>query len=77
MSKDNLAINHSECVPASAMTLRDYFAAKAMQSLVSAAFSTNPALGSDGVWLETSDITAIVCEAYCLADAMVRERDVP
>ena len=45
------------------MTLRDYFAAKAMQGLL-----------SDGVG-KNADIHIIVSDAYFVADAMIRVRD--
>jgi hypothetical protein len=45
------------------MTLRDYFAAKAMQGLL-----------SDGVG-KNSDIHIIASDAYFVADAMIRVRD--
>ncbi len=45
------------------MTLRDYFAAKAMQGM-----SANPEVGF-------IDISAAANEAYKMADAMLKERD--
>jgi hypothetical protein len=46
------------------MTLRDYFAAKAMNSLIS-----DPDWRSDMVWHETA------YAAYQMADAMLKERE--
>jgi hypothetical protein len=45
------------------MTLRDYFAAKAMQGLL-----------SDGVG-KNADINIIASDAYLVADAMMKARD--
>ena len=50
----NITLRHSE-----GMTLRDYFAAKAMQAI----FSRN-----------AYSITQVAGEAYDIADAMLRER---
>jgi hypothetical protein len=52
----------SDCggiVPHGGMTLRDYFAAKAMQALID----------NDGLFLE------IPTQAYAIADAMMKERE--
>jgi len=46
------------------MTLRDYFAAKAMQGLI-ASFETIP----DAPWLD-----GVAIDAYSMADAMLKER---
>ena len=46
------------------MTLRDYFAAKAMQGLI-ASFETIP----DAPWLD-----GVAIDAYPMADAMLKER---
>jgi hypothetical protein len=48
------------------MTLRDYFAAKAMQGLIAASHD------SDGV-VDYNDM-AVACSAYAMADAMLRAR---
>ena len=77
ISADGLRVIHSECVPASNMTLRDYFAAKAMQTLISVTYSSNPSLGVDDVWLEEKHTEAIADQAYVLADVMVNARDIP
>lgn len=50
------------------MTLRDYFAAKAMQTLLEADLKVP---GDD---LLTAVYTFVSCQAYCLADAMLAER---
>lgn len=55
---DELVTNTAEF----GMTLRDYFAAKAMQGMVAAPY--NPA----------SDEFMLARDAYTLADAMLRER---
>ena len=47
--------------PEKGMTLRDYFAAKAMQGLLAGT--------------STSDGDAIVKDSYALADAMLKERE--
>jgi hypothetical protein len=44
------------------MTLRDYFAAKAMQSLLV------------GIECGPDDVTSVVASAYILADAMLKAR---
>ena len=51
------------------MSLRDYFAAKAMQSYLSAQYS----IGKDGE-KECSDIN-ICNESYRIADAMLKQRE--
>jgi hypothetical protein len=48
------------------MTLRDYFAAKAMQGLIAASHD------SDGV-VDYNDM-AVACSAYAMADAMLHAR---
>lgn len=53
--------------PEAGMTLRDYFAAKAMQAMLSGHFSH---YGHEDYW----DRDAIACEAYSAADAMLKER---
>lgn len=49
------------------MTLRDYFAAKAITGLVSA---TN----QEGTWTATECAEEIALESYKIADAMLRQR---
>ena len=46
------------------MTLRDYFAAKAMQSLL-----------SDPDWRMDMDFSDTACAAHWMADAMLKARD--
>ena len=48
------------------MTIRDYFAAKAMQSLVAM---------SDGYTHRQDQIKPMCADAYAWADAMIAERD--
>ena len=48
----------------SGMTLRDYFAAKAMQALL-----------SDSDWRQDMDIKDTALAAYKTADAMLKERE--
>lgn len=50
------------------MTLRDYFAAKAMQGLIAGHFSH---YGHENYWLRDG----IAQEAYEVADAMIAERN--
>ena len=50
-------------VPVDGMTLRDYFAAKAMQALV----------GHEDIWDQPDN--AIAKSAYALADAMLAQRE--
>jgi hypothetical protein len=65
--------DHARCVPASAMTLRDYFAAKAMQSYIAAHAQANPDSLADlsGMFRLFAD------EAYVLANVMLEARDIP
>jgi hypothetical protein len=65
--------DHARCVPASAMTLRDYFAAKAMQAYIAAHAQANPARLADlsGMFRLFAD------EAYVLANTMLEARDIP
>jgi hypothetical protein len=46
------------------MTLRDYFAAKAMQGLLASDIECGP-----------DDVASVVASAYILADAMLKARD--
>lgn len=55
---------------AEGMTLRDYFAAKAMQSLLHAWISS-PACKDDDSWVGDQHLAQ---EAYVIADAMLRAR---
>lgn len=50
----------------SGMTLRDYFAAKAMQSLVLAAYTSSVQVGAE---------SEVAQQAYSFADAMLAERE--
>lgn len=56
---------HAEC---DGMTMRDYFAAKAMQGVLSN-FNGNVGVGND----ETS--SGVSACAYAIADAMLKERE--
>jgi hypothetical protein len=47
----------------SGMTLRDYFAAKAMQGLLASGIECGP-----------DDVASVVASAYILADAMLKAR---
>ena len=49
------------------MTLRDYFAAKAMQSIIT--------FGRDDIFNETNWAAAVAASAYKHADAMLKERE--
>ncbi len=51
------------CAPSPGMSLRDYFAAKAMQSIIA---------GEN--WLSCSDLPLAANIAYKMADAMLKER---
>lgn len=53
--------------PEAGMTLRDYFAAKAMQAMLSGHFSR---YGHEEYW----DRNTIACDAYFAADAMLKAR---
>ena len=66
-------VDHEKCTPASAMTLRDYFAAKAMQAYISAHAQANPGrlANLSGAFRLFAD------EAYVLADVMLKARDIP
>lgn len=55
---------------AAGMTLRDYFAAKAMQGMMS--FPGTEAMGNYHNNCDTSDMAS---EAYRIADAMLKERE--
>jgi hypothetical protein len=46
------------------MTLRDYFAAKAMQGLLASGIECGP-----------DDVASVVASAYILADAMLKARE--
>ena len=60
---------HKTIFPHRGMTLRDYFAAKAMQGMV----STNDTGGITGAL----EFTGLVSKsAYCIADAMLKTREV-
>jgi hypothetical protein len=62
--KNESAFPHENVLSHRGMTLRDYFAAKAMNSLIS-----DPDWRSDMVWHETA------YAAYQMADAMMKARD--
>ena len=68
-------VDHDKCVPASAMTLRDYFAAKAMQSYIASA--SKNACDEDGFMNLSLLYRVISDEAYVLADVMMKSRDIP
>jgi hypothetical protein len=68
-------VDHDKCVPASAMTLRDYFAAKAMQSYI--ANASKSACDEEGFMDVSSLYSVISDEAYVLADVMMKSRDIP
>ncbi len=69
--------DHARCAPASTMTLRDYFAAKAMQSLLAAA-ARNRNANNDGDILNMSSLYSVISnEAYVLANQMMDARDIP
>ena len=66
-------VDHEKCVPASAMTLRGYFAAKAMQSYIAAYAQANP-----GHLEDLSVMFRLFAdEAYVLANVMLEARDIP
>ena len=71
--KNDDIVDHEKCTLASAMTLRDYFAAKAMQSYIAAHAQANPDRLADlsGMFSLFAD------EAYVLANVMLEARDVP
>ena len=70
-------VDHNRCVPASAMTLRDYFAAKAMQALIASAAKAKGVCDEEGV-MNLSHLYGVISdEAYILADTMVKARDIP
>lgn len=62
----DLSLNEREVVfyECRGMTLRDYFAAKALQGLIS----------TTGLWAKDEDDEGIACAAYLIADAMLKER---
>jgi hypothetical protein len=62
--KDEKAFPNPHLRDDSGMTLRDYFAAKAMQALIA----------GTGMWGEEEDIRLAEC-AYCMADAMLKARE--
>ena len=57
--------------PVTGMTLRDYFAAKAMQSLVNGLSNNDRMAVLDGVL----GFARISATAYCAADAMLKARE--
>ena len=70
-------VAHDRCVPASAMTLRDYFAAKAMQAFIASAAKAKGVCDEDG-FMDFSHLQRIISdEAYLIADVMMIVRDVP
>lgn len=68
-------------VRAFGMSLRDYFAAKALASLagdtrgVLVALTNQKTLGGDYSDLVTREATLLAVAAYCIADAMLKERE--
>ncbi len=75
-SKNDDIVDHTRCVPASAMTLRDYFAAKIVQAHVLAAMQTTRC-DEDAVMNLSRNYRLYADEAYVLADEMIEARDVP
>ena len=70
-------VAHDRCVPASAMTLRDYFAAKAMQAFIASAANAKRACNEEA-FMDLSHLYGVISdEAYILADTMMSSRDVP
>jgi len=62
--------------PSKGMSLRDYFAAKAMQGIISN-LSNQPAMGTYTIGSKDLDITpdgGTARDAYLAADAMLKER---
>jgi len=55
----------------SGMDLRDYFAAKAMQSMITASYMENTI--EDSLWLKTMKLVSK--NAYWFADKMINERE--
>lgn len=55
------------------MTLRDYFAAKALQAILPVADNADARCGNEGVQASANDYAR---SAYCVADAMLRWREV-
>ncbi|MGG7120752.1 hypothetical protein, partial [Klebsiella aerogenes] len=78
MSKDNggpaFPCSASEgcgsSIDGSGMTLRDYFAAKAMQAFITGAMSDGTPLR-----IEQGDDSTAAKAAYIIADAMIKERN--
>lgn len=61
--------DHSTCdsvtIIRGGMSLRDYFAAKAMQGMT----------GCGGIWMNPIDAPEIAKRVYAMADAMLKERE--
>ena len=70
-------VDHDRCTSASVMTLRDYFAAKAMQALIAEAARTKGVCDEEGLMDLSHLYRRISDEAYILADTMMTARDVP
>jgi len=68
-------VAHEKCAPASTMTLRDYFAAKAMQALIACA--SKGVCDKDGDMDFSGLYSTISDDAYIFADTMMKIRDVP
>ena len=66
-------VDHEKCTLASAMTLRDYFAAKAMQAYIAAHAQANP----DRLDNLSGTFRLFADEAYILANVMLEARDIP
>ena len=70
-------VDHDRCTSASVMTLRDYFAAKAMQAFIASAARAKGVCNEDG-FMDFSHLQRIISdEAYLIADVMMTARDVP
>ena len=73
-------IFHDEVVYTGGMTLRDYFAAKAMQGIVCAPHSTDDdktaaVYLSDGLGFSDGMRGRVAVAAYAMADAMLKARE--
>jgi hypothetical protein len=68
MDKDTLAFPSGAAYPYEhGMTLRDYFAAKAMQAMIASEYSGTGPKTSGPRWVE---------DAYAMADAMLAAREI-
>ena len=58
------------CAQECGMSLRDYFAAKAMQGILS-----NPSIEDAGIIGDPADTKLLVDNSYKIADAMIEQRN--